>query len=144
MKKIYSYIVAVFAICLCSCNQSTSNDYASQIQYSLRVRGDADGRVNFLWQRGHLDFHGNANVDFSICSDTINDYTDYIIPLPEALSSNDVKLKTFGKEVAKQVADIQLVEAEGNYSIIIDGHAYDPKTGLAIKVYKVFENVKNK
>ena len=47
MKKIYSYIVAVFAICLCSCNQSTSNDYASQIQYSLRVRGDADGRVNF-------------------------------------------------------------------------------------------------
>ena len=136
---IYLFLAAMmFASCE-SCSKDDVNGNAPSIQYSLTVKGDADGSLSVVYGNAEFQSVGTADLMFKFSNvDTVA--VKDAISLTKSLQSNSEEIQTAALKVNSELDAIEVKSAEGTYYLNLNGYAKEPVTGLVFNIDRTFTN----
>ena len=118
----------------CSCDNKSFG-----IEYSLNSDGVTDGSVTLAIPNGEFSLKGDASYQFAWSNTKL--LTAESLPLDESLVAKDAKVSKAANDVNNWLESaIQVIDADGDYDIYVQGYVKETLTGLTFSVDKHFTN----
>lgn len=135
MKKLIIFIGVLTLLAMNSCK----SDYVQSIDYQLAITGQSDGTVEVNFPHGDFTTNGAADILLNLhAKDSL--LTANVLTLDRALAMNDAKVQKAAQRVEKELSNVYVKKADGNYFIHIKGYAKEPITGLVFAIDRTFTN----